>query len=217
VTTPLTIDVVSDVICPWCFLGKRRLDKALEGLPNINAQIVWRPFYLDPTIPEDGMDRRTYLANKFGEERLSTLHDPLIEAGKKDGVPYHFDRITRTPNTRRAHTLLQYLAGSPQQHELAERLFMAYWKEGRDIGSEDELIAIAKEGTLEEGDVRDALADVSRAATVDREVQQAQRMGITGVPTFILNRRLALVGAQPPEVIADAIAQAMQPASPASS
>jgi predicted DsbA family dithiol-disulfide isomerase len=217
VKLPLTIDVVSDVICPWCFLGKRRLDKALMELPAVDAAITWRPFYLDPTIPEDGMDRRTYLANKFGEARLSALHDPLIEAGKKDGVPYRFEKITRTPNTRKAHPLLQFAAGSAQQHELAGRLFMAYWNEGRDIGSDAELIAIAKEGTLEEEDVRSALADVSRAAAVDREVQQAQRMGITGVPTFIIGRRLALVGAQPPSVIADAIAQAMQQASQESS
>ncbi|NJM31462.1 MAG: DsbA family oxidoreductase, partial [Rhizobiales bacterium] len=212
-----TIDVVSDVICPWCFLGKRRLDKALKGLPGIDAAVIWRPFYLDPTIPEDGMDRRTYLANKFGEERLPTLHDPLIEAGKKDGVPYHFERVTRTPNTRKAHILLQYAAGSPRQHELAERLFMAYWNEGRDIGSEDALLSIAKEKGFEEGEVRSALSDSSRAIVVDREVQQAQRMGITGVPTFIIGRRLALVGAQPAEAIADAIAQAMQPVSPTSS
>jgi predicted DsbA family dithiol-disulfide isomerase len=212
VNAPIAIDVISDVICPWCFLGKRRLDKALEKLPEVTAAITWRPFYLDTAIPEGGMDRRTYLANKFGESRLATLHDPLIEAGKKDGIPYRVDRITRTPNSRKAHILLQYAAGTPQQHALAERLFMAYWNEGRDIGSDTELVAIAEEMLLDTEQVRLALADTSRAAAADRDVQQAQHMGITGVPTFIFNRRLALVGAQPPEVIADAISQVMQQA-----
>ena len=95
----ISIDVISDVICPWCFLGKRRLDKAIGMLGDIKVEVNWRPFFLDPTIPAEGMSRRTYLESKFGAERLKTIHDPILAAGKADGVPYAFDKITRTPNT----------------------------------------------------------------------------------------------------------------------
>ena len=123
----LKIDVVSDVICPWCFLGKRRLDKALAMVPEVTAEVVFRPFFLDPTIPREGMDRRAYMVAKFGEERLKTIHDPLIAAGKEDGVPYQFDKITRTPNTMNAHRLLRWAQQEGVQAAVAEALFMAYW------------------------------------------------------------------------------------------
>ena len=104
-SSPIQIDVVSDVICPWCFLGKRRLDAALALIPEIKVEVAFRPFFLDPTIPADGMDRRTYLVNKFGEARLANLHDHLLAAAKEDGVPYAIDRITRSPNSLNAQRL----------------------------------------------------------------------------------------------------------------
>ncbi len=115
----ISVDVVSDVICPWCFLGKRRLDKAIGLLEDIKVEVNWRPFFLDPTIPAEGMSRRTYLENKFGAERLKTLHDPILAAGKEDGVPYAFDKITRTPNTMDAHRLIRWSHDGGKQHDVA--------------------------------------------------------------------------------------------------
>jgi predicted DsbA family dithiol-disulfide isomerase len=204
----LKIDVVSDVICPWCFLGKRRLDKALAMVPEVTAEVIFRPFFLDPTIPREGMDRRAYMVAKFGEERLKTIHDPLIEAGKEDGVPYQFDKITRTPNTMDAHRLLRWAQPEGVQAAVAEALFMAYWNKGEDLGDPEVLAAIAGANGLDGASVRDKLATTEDAEAVMAEVAQAQAIGVTGVPTFILVNRYGVVGAQSPAFIADAIRKA---------
>lgn len=204
----LVIDVVSDVICPWCFLGKRRLDKALASLPDVKVQVIFRPFFLDPTIPPEGMDRRAYMVAKFGEERLKTIHDPLIQAGKEDDVPYEFDRITRTPNTLNAHRLLRWAQTEGVQAAVAEALFMAYWNKGQDVGDTAVLAAIAAAQGLDGEDIRRKLSTDEDAEAVMAEVQQAQAIGVTGVPTFILASRYGIVGAQSPQYIADAIRKA---------
>lgn len=204
----LIIDVVSDVICPWCFLGKRRLDKALASLPDVEADIGWRPFMLDPTIPLEGLDRRTYLENKFGEERLATLHDPLVAAGREDGVPYQFDKITRTPNTLNAHRLLRWSHVEGKQHDMAERLFMAYWNQGRDVGDVATLATIAGEAGMDAEAIAARLATDEDADKVGQEIGIAQKMGITGVPCFVLAQKFGVMGAQAPAQLADAINRA---------
>ena len=115
---PIVIDIVSDVVCPWCFLGKRRLEKAMAMLPEQRFSIHWRPFQLDSTIPREGMPRKTYLERKFGAARLATLHDPLIAAGKAEGIPFAFDKITRSPNTLNAHRLIRWAGEAGKQDEL---------------------------------------------------------------------------------------------------
>lgn len=207
-TRKILIDIVSDVICPWCFLGKRRLDKALALLPDIKAGIGWRPFMLDPTIPLEGMDRRTYLANKFGEERLATLHDPLEAAGREDGVPYRFDLVKRTPNTLNAHRLLRWSHATGQQHDMAERLFMAYWNEGRDIGEPDTLATIAGEAGMDGSNISRRLETDEDADRVGEEIAIAQKMGITGVPCFVLAQKYGVMGAQGSAQLAEAISKA---------
>jgi predicted DsbA family dithiol-disulfide isomerase len=203
----VTVEVVSDVICPWCFLGKRRLDKALASVPDVDIEVVFRPFFLDPTIPADGKDRREYMVAKFGEERLKTIHDPLIKAGLEDDVPFKFDKITRTPNTLNAHRLINWARADGKQSEIAEALFIAYWRDGRDIGDIHVLIDIAKSCGLDGEKVeRDLLSDRD-AKLIATEVLSAQRMGVTGVPTYIINQRYGVVGAQPAEVLASAIQQ----------
>jgi predicted DsbA family dithiol-disulfide isomerase len=203
----VTVEVVSDVICPWCFLGKRRLDKALAATPDVEVEVVFRPFFLDPTIPADGKDRREYMVAKFGEERLKTIHDPLIKAGLEDDVPFKFDKIIRTPNTLNAHRLINWARADGKQGEIAEALFIAYWRDGRDIGDIDELVDIAKSCGLDGEKVeRDLLSDRD-AKLIATEVLSAQRMGVTGVPTYIINQRYGVVGAQPAEVLASAIQQ----------
>jgi predicted DsbA family dithiol-disulfide isomerase len=196
-TQTVHIDVVSDVICPWCFLGKRRLDKALAGMPEIKVEVAFRPFFLDPTIPMEGMDRREYLINKFGEERLKTLHDPLVEAGKLDGVPYDFEKITRTPNTLNAHRLSRWAQVVGSQRTVMEALFMAYWSWGQDISDPEVLSTIATVNGLHGGDIKDLLATDADKQDVIDEARMVQQIGVTGVPTFIFNRKYGAVGAQP--------------------
>jgi predicted DsbA family dithiol-disulfide isomerase len=204
---PLTIDVVSDVICPWCFLGKRRLDKAIELVPEAKVEVRWHPFFLDPTIPAEGIDRHAYMVKKFGEERLKTLHDPLIEAGAKDGVPYQFDKITRTPNTLNAHRLIRWAAEAGTQAEVVEALFMAYWNQGKDIGDINILSEIAETSGLKRAR-KDLVTDKDKLE-IFSEVKQAQSMGIQGVPTFIVAQKYGVSGAQSPELLADGMRRAI--------
>lgn len=199
------IDVVSDVICPWCFLGKRRLDAALGQLDDLDVFVRWRPYMLDPTIPPEGLDRQQYMLNKFGPERLKTIHDPLIAAGDELGVPYDFDAITRTPNTLDAHRLIRWSHTVERQHEMAERLFMAYWSEGQDVGDRDVLAACAGEVGINAEQIRELLDSDQDVAETKAEIKHATDIGVTGVPTFILAQSYALVGAQSPEVLLDAI------------
>ena len=201
----IAIDVVSDVICPWCFLGKRRLDKAIGLLDDVKVDVNWRPFFLDPAIPKAGMSRKDYMEAKFGAERLKTIHDPLIAAGKEDGVPYNFDKITRTPNTLDAHRLIRWSHPSGKQSDVAERLFMAYWNGGLDVGDPGVLVKIAGDAGLDAAAIAQKLEDGSDADAVTAEVGQAARMGVNGVPCFILGRKQGLMGAQPPDALADAI------------
>ena len=201
----IAIDVISDVICPWCFLGKRRLDKAIGLLDGIKVEVNWRPFFLDPTIPAEGMSRKAYLENKFGTERLRTIHDPLIAAGKADGVPYAFDKITRTPNTMDAHRLIRWSHAGGKQHDVSERLFLAYFSLGLDIGDRAVLLKIAGEAGMDESEVSTKLESDADIAAVNAEVERAYRMGVTGVPCFIFAQKQGLMGAQPAEQLVTAI------------
>ncbi len=203
----IEIDVVSDVICPWCFLGKRRLDKAIAQLDDIEIKVDWRPFFLDPTIPKEGMSRKSYLENKFGAEQLTTIHDPLIAAGKQEGVPYAFDKITRTPNTTDAHRLIRWSHAENRQHEVVERLFMAYWNEGLDVGDRAVLAKIAGETGMDANEVSRMFEDGTDGGAINAEVSRAYRMGVTGVPCFILARKHGLIGAHPASELAAAIRQ----------
>ena len=199
-----TIDVVSDVICPWCFLGKRRLDAALAAL-DMDVFIRWRPYMLDPTIPPEGLDRHEYMLAKFGPERLKTIHDPLIEAGKELDVPYNFDAITRTPNSLDAHRLIRWAHTVDRQNEVVERLFMAYWSEGKDVGNRDVLAQCAGDAGVNAQQIRELLDTQQDVEETRAEIEHATNIGVTGVPTFILAQSYALVGAQSPAVLVDAI------------
>ncbi|MCX7348031.1 MAG: DsbA family oxidoreductase [Alphaproteobacteria bacterium] len=191
-----TIDVVSDVICPWCFLGKRRLDVALAAMDK-DVFIRWRPYMLDPTIPPEGLDRHQYMLNKFGAERLKTIHDPLIEAGKEMGIPFNFDLITRTPNTRDAHRLIRWAHTVERQTEMVERLFVAYWSEGKDLGDRDVLAHCAGDAGINAQHIRELLDTDQDVAETKTEIEHATNIGVTG--------SYALVGAQSPDVLVDAI------------
>jgi predicted DsbA family dithiol-disulfide isomerase len=201
----VSIDVISDVICPWCFLGKRRLDKAIATLPQIEVEVNFRPFFLDPSIPPEGLDRQQYMLSKFGEERLKTIHDPLIAAGREDGVPYAFDQITRTPSSMNAHRLVRWAHLIGSQRQVMEALFMAYWSWGKDISDIDVLKTIAIVNGLNGDEIAEELATDRDKKEVLEEAELVQRIGVSGVPTFVVNRKYGATGAQPAASLAELI------------
>ena len=205
---PIRIDIVSDVICPWCFLGKRRLDLALKMVPEIPFEIVFRPFQLDPTIPDGGVDRRERLAAKFGGvDRVRATEERLVELGREIGVAFHWDEVRRSPNTLDAHRLIRWATEAGVGAAMADRLFEMYFSEGRDIGDAAVLVEAAGELGLDTGLVAERLGSEIDADSIREEVEEAQRIGVTGVPCFILDRRYAVMGAQEVEVLADAFKQ----------
>jgi predicted DsbA family dithiol-disulfide isomerase len=206
----LTIDVVSDVVCPWCYLGEKRLEAALadESRP---VAVRWRPYQLDPTIPAGGLDRAEYMEKKFGKSgRLQSVHDNLTRLGAEVGLPFAFEKIERSPNTLDAHRLIRWAASAGVQEKVVDRLFKAYFVEGRDIGDRAVLIEIAGECGLDAKLVQKLLADGSGADLVRQEIEQAQAMGVSGVPFFIFAGRIGVPGAQEPSVLRRAIAQGRQ-------
>jgi predicted DsbA family dithiol-disulfide isomerase len=176
-------------------------------VPEAEVQVRWHPFFLDPTIPAEGISRHDYMTKKFGAERLKTIHDPLIIAGREDGVPYAFEKITRTPNTLNAHRVIYWSAAAGKQAAIVEALFMAYWNDGKDVGDIATLAAIAEAQGLKK--IRKDLATDKDKLEVLAEVQQAQSMGIQGVPTFILAQKFGVSGAQSPALLADGIRRAI--------
>lgn len=205
----VTVDVVSDVICPWCFLGKRRLDKAIASLAPQAVEVRWRPFQLDPSIPKTGIPRQAYLQAKFGAGgRLAELHKPLVAAGERDGIAYAFEKITVTPNSLDAHRLIRWSHTHDLQNAMAERLFSLYWLEGADIGVHNVLIKAAVDVGLDGTLVAQLLQSEADLDAVIAEINQASELGITGVPTFIIAGRYAVVGAQSSEVLSGAIMRA---------
>jgi predicted DsbA family dithiol-disulfide isomerase len=207
---PLTIDVVSDVVCPWCYVGEKRLEAALAEEPQ-PVTLRWRPYQLDPTIPAGGLDRAEYMERKFGKSgRLQSVHDNLTRLGAELGIPFAFDRIKRSPNTLDAHRLIRWASSAGMQGAIVDRLFKAYFVEGRDIGDRGVLIEIAGEFGLDAKLVEKLLKDGADADLVRQEIEQAQGMGVSGVPFFIFGGRLGVPGAQEPSVLRRAMAQARQ-------
>lgn len=194
------IDIVSDVVCPWCFIGKRRLEKALALRPEIEAEITWRPFQLNPDLPPEGVERRAYLAAKFGgNAHVERIYANLAEAGATVDIPFAFDRIRRTPNTCDAHRLLRYAGAEGSADAMMEALFRAYFIDGRDIGDRAVLAAIAGEVGLDADEAGAFLASPAEREQVLAEDRGARRLGISAVPCFIFERQYAVSGAQEPE------------------
>src|SRR5262249_21671296 len=183
----LPILLYSDVICPWCYVGKRRLERAL-ALPGMPEQIrlTWRPFELNPTLPAEGIERKAYRARKFGEARSAELDARMVETGHELGIDFAFERIARTPNTRLAHRLIWEAERQGRQDALVERLFFAYFQEGLDIGARALLQRLAAEAELAAEGVEEALTDGASLAAVRALEEQGQRLGIQGVPFFLL-------------------------------
>lgn len=205
----ITIDVVSDVVCPWCFLGMKRLENAVASLPEVDAQVRWRPFQLDPTIPPQGLDRSAYMLGKFGDQgRIDAAHQRLQELGKQDGIDFHFDAIKIAPNTLDAHRVIRWASTANDQGKVVAELFSRYFERGENIGAAEILRAAAADSGMDAALVETLLATDADRADVKTEIETAGRMGITGVPCFIIGGKYAVMGAQPVEALADAISQA---------
>lgn len=197
----MIIDVFSDPICPWCYIGKRRLEAALaqsERLGHITVR--WRTFQLNPGMPPEGLDRDEYLALKFGgAERAEQIYDAIGKAGESVGIPFAFDKIKRTPNTIQAHRLIRLAARGGKDGDVSEALFRGYFIDGRDLSDDETLLEIGEECGLDAGTVRNYLAGEEDKQEVRAEHDFAVSLNITGVPCFIVESRYVVVGAQEPE------------------
>jgi predicted DsbA family dithiol-disulfide isomerase len=203
----LTIDIYSDVICPWCYVGKRRLERALQQLGScLKAEVQWRPFQLNPTMPENGMDRTVYLETKFGSLQVfKDMEEHLLEAGKAEQIPFAFERIGRTPNTFLAHRLIWYAGIQGRQDAVVNQLFYSYFKEGLDIGAVSVLLELAGRAGLQAGQF---LMSQEGTAEVKAEEAVGRRLGIRGVPYFVIEKTYGISGAQPVDVFVAAIEKA---------
>lgn len=206
----MQIEIYSDVVCPWCFIGKRRLEQALETAGYAQqTHIAWRPFQLNPTMPKEGMDRRIYIDAKFGgAEARRVMEERVAKAGEADGIVFAFDRIERTPNTFDAHRLIWFAGQQGCQDEVAEALFRSYFTKGRGIGNLDSLAEIASDCGLNREEVERFLASDWAVQEVRAEEATGHRFGIRGVPYFVLNGSISISGAQPPDIFVSAFQQA---------
>lgn len=209
----LPIAIVSDLACPWCFIGKARLEKALEshGLTD-RVAITWLPYELNPEMPAEGMDRTAYLDAKFGAGKRKEIEIRLSEAALESGVTFNWARVTKSVNTRMAHMLVAAASTVQRGTEMKAALFKAYWQDGRDIGDLDTLVAIAGEQGFDEQAARDELTNEELRETVIGLEAHAQQVGVTGVPFFIIDGKLAVSGAQTGDVWAQVFKQVLSDA-----
>lgn len=207
----LTIDMVSDTVCPWCMIGKRHVEKALaDRTDNLSVQWAWHPYQLHPQIPAEGVDRETFVAQKFGsKEKARALYAHVRQAGQSAGLDFRFDLIKRTINTVDSHRLIRWSRNPGCQDQVVEALFAAFFFDGRDISDHAVLTDIATQAGMDGALVSELLKSDRDKDMVVQEASRAGAMGITGVPFIILNGKLAVPGAQDPATINQAIDQAV--------
>ncbi len=203
----IAIEMVSDLVCPWCWLGKRRIEAAIAAVPEVDVKLVFRPYELDPTIPASGHDYKEYMRAKFGgddsnKSRSNSMRDALVQYGEAEDIPYRFDQITRRPNSFNAHRLVHWAQGQDKGALAKEALFVAFFKDGQDIGETDVLVDIARQIDLDPAIIADLLATDADIENVRAEAETFREMGITGVPTYLANRSVAVQGAESAEKLA---------------
>jgi predicted DsbA family dithiol-disulfide isomerase len=213
VEASLKIDVVSDIVCPWCFIGKRKLEVALAQLdksePALGIEVRWHPFQLNPDLPADGISRASYVERKFGgAERAAQVYARVTDAGEAVGIPFRFDRIERQPNTLDGHRLIAWAQRQRDATPLVERLFSAFFLEGRPMDDRDELARVAAESGWSREDALAMLDSRAMHEEVQSESREALDVGIQGVPFFIFNGSIAVSGAQDPARLLEAAAAA---------
>jgi predicted DsbA family dithiol-disulfide isomerase len=208
----MQIDVISDTVCPWCFIGKRRLARAMAMRPAITFDVKWRPYRLDPTIPAGGTDRKAYMRAKFGTDpmKIVEMHKLIAAEGAKDGIEFDFAAIERRPDSLDSHRLIRWAEATGVQDEVVERLFIAYFENGEDIGDIRVLADIADISGMDGVEVAQMLEGDEDRALVEREDQIAHEMGVTGVPAMIFGNRLAVSGAREPELLVSVIDRVME-------
>ena len=198
----MKIEFIFDTVCPWCYVGKRRFERALAQRPGTRTEIVWRPFLLNPDIPPEGIDRRDYLDRKFGgPARVNRIHATVAAAGAAEGIAFAFDRITRAPNTLNSHRMIRFAAGFGRQPEVVEALYRAYFVEGLDIGLVPTLVALGERLDLPGIELEDYLRSETDVSAVLNDNARAHRQGVNGVPCLILDGSYALAGAQEPDIL----------------
>jgi predicted DsbA family dithiol-disulfide isomerase len=207
--TALPIDMVSDVVCPWCFIGKRRLEKAIALKPEIPVEVRFRPYFLNPWVTREGISREDYLTTKFGSpERYRDIAQRVAQAAAAEGLTYALDKIKRQPNTLDCHRLILWAGESGNAGRMKQRLMDLYFTEGGDLTDRDVLVRAAADCGLDADLVRQRLAGDTDVARVEREAESAKEAGIEGVPCFIFGGLMAVSGAQAPEHLAQAIERA---------
>ncbi len=205
----MPIDVVSDVVCPWCFIGKRRLEKALALRPDIAAEVRWRPYFLNDWIPREGIDRRTYLETKFGSaERYAAIAERVAAAARSEGLDYALDKIARQPNTLDCHRLILWARNTSDAGRMKQRLMELYFSAGADLTDVEVLVGAAVDCGMDGEVVRKLLESDADVERVEREARAAKEAGVDGVPCFIFGNVLAVSGAQDPAYLADAMGRA---------
>jgi predicted DsbA family dithiol-disulfide isomerase len=204
----MRIDIYSDTVCPWCFLGKRRFELALGRRPQYEPRVTWRPFELNPDLPWEGVERAPFLAAKVGDAaRIAAVDETLVGLGAAVGVRFRFDLIQRMPNTRRSHLLIAHAARHRIQGKVKDRVMQAYFEEGVDIGEVDELARLGAECGLSEREIRSALVLREGQDGVVAAERHASVLGISGVPTFVFDGQYTISGAQEPEALAKILDQ----------
>ncbi|KQZ01092.1 disulfide bond formation protein DsbA [Pseudolabrys sp. Root1462] len=210
-TQPVRIDVVSDVVCPWCFIGKRRLEQAINMRPDIPVEVHFRPYFLNDWIPREGISRTQYLTTKFGSpERYAEIATRVRDAAAQEGLVYAMDKISNQPNTIDAHRLIRWAEGIGKSAAMKQRLMDLYFTEGADLTNKAVLVQAATDIGLDPEDVRGALDSDQDVAEVTQEAEAAKEAGIQGVPMFIFGGKFAVSGAQAPEYLAEALDRAAQ-------
>ncbi len=192
-----TIEIISDPICPWCYIGKIRFERALKARPDHPFEISWKPFQLNPNMPDEGMDRRAYLERKFGgKEAAAQVYADIQKAAEADGLKVKLDKITRTPNTINAHRLIHWAGIEGVQNEVVAALFIANFEQGRDISAPDVLADIAESVGMERAATARLLASDAETAETRAADEKAREMGVSGVPTFLIDGQYVVTGAR---------------------
>lgn len=205
---PLQIDIVSDVVCPWCYIGKRRIENALALAPEVPVNVNWRPFFLNPWIPREGIDRDTYLETKFGSvDAYKGIAQRVVAAAGEEGLNYNPDSVKRQPNTIDCHRLILWAEAIGKAPQMKQKLMELYFRDGGDLTLTDTLIAAAAEVGLDADEVRQRLATDEDVAVISARAQEAADKGISGVPTYVFAQKYAVSGAQDPDKLAKAIRQ----------
>src|ERR1700722_6241493 len=205
---PLRLDIVSDVVCPWCYIGKRRIENALALAQDVPVEVHWRPFFLNPWVPREGIDRNTYLETKFGSvEAYKGIAGRVVAAAAEEGLLYRLELVKRQPNTIDCHRLIHWAEAEGKSAAMKQRLMELYFKEGGDLTDTEVLIQAAADCDLDADDMRKRLTSDEDVELISAQAKDASDKGISGVPTFVFAGKYAVSGAQPAEQLARAIRQ----------